>query len=83
MEYTGFQEKNLYFHKTNALFADWKLQHGYVSENSKYNIAPTAIDHSSNIFIRDGIICPQQWFSESRKVRPLFLLKEAYGGNED
>lgn len=41
------------------------------------------IGHSSNVFIRDGIICLEQWFSQSQKVRPLFLLKEAYGGDKD
>ena len=39
------------------------------------------IDHQNNVFICDGIVCPEQWFSQD--IRPLFLLKEAYGGNKD
>lgn len=33
------------------------------------------IDHSDR-FIKDGVVCPEKWFSQD--VRPLFLLKEAY-----
>lgn len=83
MEYTEFQDKDRYSQKMNALFADWKRQHGYVSENIEYSMVPMEIDHSSNVFIRDGVICPEQWFSSSQEVRPLFLLKEAYGGDKD
>ena len=32
-------------------------------------------------FITDGVMNPELWFSQ--KVRPLFLLKEAYGGEND
>lgn len=83
MEYTEFQDKDRYSQKMNALFADWKRQHGYVSENVEYSMVPMEIDHSSNVFIRDGVICPEQWFSSSQEVCPLFLLKEAYGGDKD
>lgn len=83
MEHTVFQDKGQYFQKIDALFADWKRQHGHVSENSEYSVVPIEIDHSSNVFIRDGVICPEQWFSQSQEVRPLFLLKEAYGGDKD
>ena len=34
------------------------------------------IDHTQN-FICDGVVCPEKWFSQS--IRPLYLLKEAYG----
>ena len=34
------------------------------------------INHGKEIFIRDGVISPEQWFTQ--KVRPLFLLKEAF-----
>ena len=40
------------------------------------------IDHSDR-FIKDGVVCPEKWFSQ--EVRPLFLFKEAYttkGDNE-
>ena len=33
------------------------------------------------IYVEDGVIAPEVWFSQ--KVRPLFLLKEAYGEGED
>ena len=39
------------------------------------------INHPASVFISDGIVCPGQWFSQ--KVRPLFLLKEAYHGSGD
>ena len=32
------------------------------------------MDHQHGIFIRDGVVCPERWFSQT--VRPLFLLKE-------
>ena len=32
-------------------------------------------------FVTDGVMRPEQWFSQ--EVRPLFLLKEAYGGDCD
>lgn len=33
------------------------------------------------VYVEDGVIAPEVWFSQ--KVRPLFLLKEAYGEGED
>lgn len=39
------------------------------------------IDHRSGGFVRDGVVCPEIWFSQ--QVRPLFLLKEAYGDGRD
>lgn len=39
------------------------------------------IDHSKNIFVMDGVVCPERWFGQ--EVRPLFLLKEAYGWKTD
>lgn len=58
-----------YQKKINKLFDEWKSK-------------PTqnGIDHQNSVFIRDGIVCPEQWFSQD--IRPLFLLKEAYGGND-
>lgn len=35
--------------------------------------------HINEIFVEDGVVCPKKWFAS--KIRPLFLLKEAYGGN--
>lgn len=57
----------IYRFEINKLFEEWK---------SKAPIGE--IDHKNNVFISDGIVCPEQWFSQ--KVRPLFLLKEAYHG---
>lgn len=47
------------------LFREWKNK-----------VPSNGIDHGKNVFIRDGVVCPEQWFSQ--KIRPLFLLKEAY-----
>ena len=59
-----------YINDIELLFQEWK------------NKMPSDdISHSKNVFIRDGIVCPEQWFSQ--KVRPLFLLKEAYNGTDD
>ena len=59
-----------YINDIELLFQEWK------------NKAPSDdINHSQNVFIRDGIVCPEQWFSQ--KVRPLYLLKEAYHGTSD
>lgn len=54
----------------NKLFEEWKSK-----------IPSNGIDHKNNVFISDGIVCPEQWFEQ--KVRPLFLLKEAYHGGEN
>lgn len=37
--------------------------------------------HKEKIFVSDGIVCPETWFNSVK--RPLYLLKEAYGGNND
>lgn len=34
-------------------------------------------------FVLDGPIDPERWFSNKQKLKVLFLLKEAYGYNED
>lgn len=62
-----------YCRKNQALFERWK-------QKPPCN----GIDHPGNVFIRDGVVCPEKWFSQ--EVRPLFLLKEAYestGNRED
>lgn len=70
-----------YVAETKHLFSDWKKQAGTVEQI--VNKVPTTftINHRDNVFIRDGVVCPEQWFSQ--EVRPLFLLKEAYGGKDD
>lgn len=52
----------------DLLFRQWK------EKKSDYK-------QSKEVFVTDGVVCPEKWFSQS--VRPLFLLKEAYTGNED
>lgn len=39
------------------------------------------INHRDGVFIRDGVVCPEEWFSQT--TRPMFLLKEAYAGEAD
>lgn len=43
--------------------------------------ASGTINHTEGVFISDGIVDPDSWFSQ--EVRPLFLLKEAYNGDAD
>ena len=40
------------------------------------------INHQAHVFIRDGIVHekPEKWYRQ--KYRPLFLLREAYGGDQ-
>ncbi len=59
-----------YEQKEAALFSSWKQKPPY-----------GMINHRDHVWVADGILCPEQWFSQP--VRPLFLLKEAYGGTED
>lgn len=59
-----------YLRDSDKLFKEWK------------NKEPSGtINHRDSVFIRDGVVCPEIWFSS--EIRPLFLLKEAYGDNED
>lgn len=61
---------NQYIEQCNVLFENWKNKpaHGQV-------------DHRNGVFIADGVVLPEQWFSQD--IRPLFLLKEAYNGESD
>lgn len=56
-----------------ALFDRWAQRRGSVPTPAGSSLV---IDHTAG-FIRDGVVCPETWFSQP--VRPLFLLKEAYG----
>ena len=38
-------------------------------------------NRNQNVFIYDGIANPELWFNQEK--RPLFILKEAYGGDKD
>lgn len=70
-----------YEHANDNLFKDWKNTQGSVNIKVRRINTEVFIDHKENVFIRDGVVCPKRWFSQ--KVRPLFLLKEAYGGKYD
>lgn len=70
-----------YNKRVNALFEMWKKQTGTVAYQEKRQTQTLHIDHQNSVFIRDGVVCPERWFSQ--EVRPLFLLKEAYGGDAD
>ena len=56
------------------MFEDRKARRASIDVNEAYAIE---IDHSAGSFIRDGVVCPDEWFAAG--VRPLYLLKEAYG----
>lgn len=52
----------------------------YIQEKEKLFVEWKQLKHHKNeVFVEDGVVCPEIWFSN--KIRPLFLLKEAYGGN--
>lgn len=70
-----------YRNQIDELFREWKESVGRVEYKVKDRTESLAIDHKNNVFISDGVVCPEQWFSQS--IRPLFLLKEAYGGESD
>ncbi len=59
-----------YQREIEALLCEWKQKPPFQQ-----------INHQDNIFIEDGVVCPEQWFSQT--VRPLFLLKEARGGTKN
>lgn len=63
------------------LFAKWKNTEGCVTYQHNNGAKSLHISHKNDIFITDGVVCPEQWFSQ--EVRPLFLFKEAYGGEKD
>lgn len=60
---------------------EYEMESAKLLERWKKKQAKGRIDHRAGVFISDGVACPEQWFSQD--VRPLFLLKEAYGGDCD
>lgn len=64
-----------YFSDMKALFSEWQVQRGVCEYFNGKNKTFVNIDHTKG-FIKDGVVCPETWFSNS--FRPLFLLKEAY-----
>ena len=61
---------DVYRQEIEKLFSEWKNQN-----------EPGDICHLNNVFISDGVVCPERWFKQ--EIRPLFLLKEAYNGTTD
>ena len=72
-----------YQEESRKLFDEWKNVSGSVEYKAKRDVKTLHIDHKNTVFIKDGVVCPDTWFSDDAHVRPLFLLKEAYGGKED
>lgn len=67
-------EADSYRAETARLFEGWEARRGSIGMSE---VRTVTIDHSAGSFIRDGVVCPDEWFSSG--VRPLYLLKEAYG----
>lgn len=61
---------NHYSMAIENLFLEWKQRK---NDNG-------SIDHSNHTFNKDGVVCPETWFSSP--IRPLFLLKESYDKND-
>lgn len=70
-----------YTELSKKLFAEWKNSSGTVDCILHKKPTTLTIDHKNSVFVEDGVVCPEKWFFQ--KVRPLFLLKEAYNGNDD
>ena len=68
-----------YIEQSNHLFEEWKGK--AISGDIELSKGHLVIDHRNSVFIKDGVVCPKKWFSNN--IRPLYLLKEAYGGDED
>ena len=66
------QWKKEYLEERPKFLAEWKEKGTVYAEGEN--------DHA-DVFISDGIADPDKWFSQ--EIRPLFILKEAYGGEED
>lgn len=69
-EKTGEEQGRKYRQAEADLFASWKQK-----------LPMGSMNHGENVWIADGVLCPETWFLQP--VRPLFLLKEAYGGQQD
>ena len=76
-------DKERYKLDMEQLYSHWKLKEPAI------RFVPTKsgegekiiINHRNNIFISDGVVFPELWYSQN--VRILFLLKEAYTKNGD
>ena len=59
-----------YQEESRKLFDEWKTASGLVEYMTKREIKTLHIDHKSSVFIKDGVVCPDIWFSYD--VRPSF-----------
>ena len=59
------------------LYTDWRKKKGHIDIEYGKKKYTFDVNHEDS-FITDGIVCPEEWFKEDNKFRPLFLLKEAY-----
>lgn len=73
----GKQALDAYESEMNALFSEWERRSGSIAMGTKSGECTVHIDHRKDVFVRDGVVCPEKWFAQER--RPLYLLKEAYG----
>lgn len=71
----------LYKQKAQKQFDEWKQISGVAHHTTRKGTLSFEVDHKNNVFIKDGVVCPESWFQQD--IRPLFLLKEAYGGTQD
>ena len=62
------------------LYTDWRKKRGHIDIEYGKKKYTFDVNHEDS-FITDGIVCPEEWFKEDNKFRPLFLLKEAYDTN--
>lgn len=64
--------------RLDELFQRWKTKAPSqgLSYHDEHVELPLTIDHQTKGFISDGVVCPETWISEKRKI--LFVLKEAY-----
>ena len=79
--------------KENLLVKNYNSEMARIMSQLKKDSKKNSIykdDPNNWVFISDGVACPDEWFSETFNStlpnefrRPLFILKEAYGGNED
>ena len=60
-----------YRNELSSIITDWKKERDEVRIYGGKN----------DVFVSDGVVNPKIWFGNT--IRPLYILKEAYGGNED
>lgn len=65
------------------LFKLWKTKDIYNAEYYEGNKKIEFTINHKNVFIADGIINPEIWNNRSKGKHILFVLKEAYGGEND